>query len=70
MPTFGLELVSTMRSALEQAMTMVPAEKATTGIKAHLAECILKAAAEGVTSFEGFMAAASEQLPSILSMLS
>jgi hypothetical protein len=70
MPTFNPELIHTMKAALEEAMTMVLLEKATTGTKACLAECILKAGAEGVTSFEGFMTAAASQLPTILSMLS
>jgi hypothetical protein len=53
-----------------QAMTKVPAEQATTVTKAYVAEFILKAAAGGVTSYEGLMAAAINQLPTILSMLS
>jgi hypothetical protein len=38
-------------------------------IKAALAECILKTAAGGQTSFEGLVAAASNQIQAILSML-
>jgi hypothetical protein len=34
-----------------------------------LAECILKAAADGQTSYDGLVAAASERIQSILSML-
>jgi hypothetical protein len=49
-------------------MTKVPLEQATPGIKAYLAECILKAAAEGQTSYEGLLAAAANQLQTILSM--
>jgi hypothetical protein len=67
MPTFSPELIQTMRAALEEAMTKVPLEQATPGIKAHLAECILKAAAEGQTSYEGLIAAAADHL-TILSM--
>ena len=70
MPTFSPELINTMKAALEEAITMVPLEKATTGTKAYLAECILKAAAERVTSFDGFITAAANQLPTILSMFS
>jgi hypothetical protein len=51
-------------------MTKVPAEQATTVTKTYLAEFILKAAAEGVTSYEGLMAAVINQLPTILSMFS
>jgi hypothetical protein len=70
MPAFSPELVQTMRAALEEAMTKVPLEQANAGIKAHLAECILKAAAEGQTSYEGLIAAASDQLQTILAMFS
>jgi hypothetical protein len=69
MPAFSPELLQTMRAVLEEAMTKVPLEQANAGIKAHLAECILKAAAEGQTSYEGLIAAASDQLQTILSMI-
>ena len=67
MPTFSPELIQTMRAALEEAMTKVPLEQATPGIKACLAECILKAAAQGQTSYGGLITSATDQLPSILS---
>ncbi len=70
MPTFSPALITIMRAVLEEAMTKVPAEQATTETKAYLAEFILKAAAEGVTSYEGLMAAVINQLPTILSMFS
>jgi hypothetical protein len=69
MPTFSPELIQIMRALLEEAMTRVPLEQRTPGIKAHLAECILKAAAQGETSYEGLMAAAADQLQTVLSML-
>ena len=68
MPTFSPALITVMRAVLEEAMTKVPAEQATTVTKAYLAEFILKAAAEGLTSYEGLMAAVVNQLPTILSM--
>jgi len=49
---FDPQLVVLMRSALEEAMTKVPSECATSSTKAYLAECILKAAAQGHTSFD------------------
>jgi hypothetical protein len=70
MPTFSPALITIMRAVLEEAMTKVPAEQATTVTKAYLAEFILKAAAEGLTSYEGLMVAAINQLPIILSMFS
>jgi hypothetical protein len=51
-----------MRTVLEEAMTRVPAEQATTATKAYLAEFILKAAAGGLTNYEGLIAAAVSQL--------
>jgi hypothetical protein len=59
-----------MRAVLEEAMTKVPAEQATTVTKAYMAEFILKAAAQGLTSYGGLMAAVINQLPTILSMFS
>jgi hypothetical protein len=69
MPSYSPELVQTMRAALDEVMTKIPVEQATPGIKAHMAELILKAAAEGQTSYEGLVVAASEQIQTILSML-
>jgi hypothetical protein len=57
MPSFSPELIQIMRAALDEVMTKVPLEQATPQIKAALAECILKAAAEGQTSYEGLIAA-------------
>jgi hypothetical protein len=70
MPTFSPALITIMRAVLEEAMTKVPAEQATTVTKAYLAEFILRAAAEGLTSYEGLMAAVVNRLPTILSMFS
>jgi hypothetical protein len=68
MPAFSSELIAIMRAALEQVMTKVPPAKATPAIKAHLAESILRAAAEGETCEQGFITAAADQLPTILSL--
>ena len=68
MPSYSPELIQIMRAALDEVMTKVPLEQATPGIKAALAECILKAAAEGQTSYEGLIAAGA-QIQTILSML-
>jgi hypothetical protein len=70
MPSYGPELIHTMRAALDDVMTKVPLDQATPGVKAALAEYILKAAAQGQTSYEGLIAAASDQIQAILSMLS
>jgi hypothetical protein len=70
MPAFNPELVRLMRVVLDEVMTRVPVEQATPGIKAHLAEIILKAAAQGVTSYDGLIAAATSQLQAIVAMMS
>ena len=70
MPAFNPELVRLMRMVLEEVMARVPVDQATSGIKAHLAEIILKAAAQGETSHDGLIAAATQQIQAILAMLS
>jgi hypothetical protein len=69
MPSYSPELIQTMRAALDEVMTKVSMEQATPGVKAALAECILKAGANGQTSYDGLIAAASGQIQTILSML-
>jgi hypothetical protein len=69
MPAFDPALVDVMRSALEEVMTRVPSEYATTEAKAYLAECILKAAAQGHTSYGELVRAASEQIQLVVSLL-
>jgi hypothetical protein len=59
-----------MRNALEEVMTRVPLEYSTSATKAYLAECILKTAAQGHTSYNELIAAASDQMHVILSLLS
>ena len=68
MPQFDPELVHVMRDALEEVMTRVPAGCSTPAIKAYLAECILKAAAQGQTNYDGLVAAAADQIQMILSL--
>jgi hypothetical protein len=70
MAAFNPEFVRLMRMVLEEVMTRVPMDQATPGIKAHLAEIILKAAAQGETTYDGLVAAASNQIQAIVSMLS
>jgi hypothetical protein len=70
MPSYSPELIQTMRAALDEVMTKIPVDRATPGIKAQMAELILKAAADGQTSYEGLLAAASDQIQTILSVLS
>jgi 7-cyano-7-deazaguanine synthase in queuosine biosynthesis len=69
MPNYSPELIQTMRAALDEAMTKVPANLATPAVKAHMAEIILKAAAAGQASYEGFLVVASESIQIILSQI-
>ncbi len=69
MPHYSPQLIQTMRDALEAVMTSVPMGHATPGVKAHLAEIILQAAAQGLTSHDSLVAAASDQIQAIISML-
>jgi predicted nucleic acid-binding protein len=69
MPSYDPELITTMRAALDEVMTHVPVEQATLSIKVRLAEFILKAAAEGQTSYDALYAAAAEQIQTVISML-
>ena len=69
MPYYSPQLIQTMRDALDAVMTKVPMSHATPGIKAHLAEVILQAAAQGMTSYDGLVAAASDQIQTIISIL-
>ena len=68
MPRFDPQLIQDMRNALEEAMTKVPLDYATPAIKAYLAECILKAAAQGHTSYNELVAAAADQIHVFLSL--
>jgi len=68
MPQFDPRLIGLMRIVLEDVMTRVPMEYATPATKAYLAECILKAAAQGHTSYTELVNAASDQIQVILSL--
>jgi hypothetical protein len=69
MPQFDSELLQLMRTALEEVMTRVPVEYSTPALKAYLAECILKAAAQGQTSYDGLLAAAVDQIQAAMTLL-
>ena len=68
MPQFDNEFVQLMRTALEEVMTRVPVEYSTPALKAYLAECILKAAAQGQTSYDGLLAAAADQIQAAMTL--
>ena len=66
---YSSELIQTMRQALEAVMANIPANQSVFGLKAAVAECILKAAAHGQTSYYGLVSSASDQIQAIISML-
>ena len=70
MQKFDPQLVQVMRNALEEVMTKVPLEYSSSSTKAYLAECILKAAAQGQTSYDQLVAAAADQIDQIQVVLS
>jgi hypothetical protein len=70
MPVFNPELITLMRTVLDDAMLLMPPSVSNATTKTLLAESILKAAAQGQTSYNELFAAASGQIQTILSMLS
>ena len=70
MTSYGPELIQTMRTVLEEVMTKIPVDQATPSVKVHLAEFILKAAAEGQTTYDSLLTSTSTQIQTVLSMLS
>ena len=69
MPQFDPELIQLMRSVLEDVMTRVPLEITGTTTKVHLAEAILKSAAQGHWSYNELLAAATNQIQVLASTL-
>jgi hypothetical protein len=69
MAYYSSGLVRTMRTALDEVMTKIPADQATSAVKAKVAEVILQAAAKGQTSHQGLMSAALGQIETIVSEL-
>jgi hypothetical protein len=59
-----------MKRVLEDTMTRVPSQHSTPAAKAYFAECILKAAAQGKTSYDALLVAASDQIEVFVSLLS
>lgn len=70
MPQFDPELVSLMRTVLEDVMSKVPEDISNVTTKAFLAECILKAASQGHTSYGDLVAAATDHIQTIASLFS
>jgi hypothetical protein len=70
MPQFDPALIEIMKRVLEDTMTRVPSQHSTPAAKAFFAECILKAAAQGKTSYDALLVAASDQIEVFVSLLS
>ena len=69
MAQFNSRTVRVMRAALDGAMKKVPSKYATIATKVYLAECILKAAAKGETSYGGFVETATNQIQEAIKLL-
>jgi hypothetical protein len=68
MPEHTHQVIQDMRKALEDVMTKVPARCATAAVKVYLAECILRAAAQGHTSYNDLVVAAADQIQTAISL--
>ena len=69
MPHCDPELIQVMRNALDEVMTRVPTGYSTVEVKARLAEFILQAAAHGQTNYDALVSAATDQINTILALL-
>jgi hypothetical protein len=69
MPAFSPEAINVMRAALVTAVTQIPSDQVTQAIKVRMAEIVLKEAAKGRTTYEDLLAAASDQIQTVLRML-
>jgi hypothetical protein len=67
MPLYRPELIRLMRTVLEDVMLRVPPRISNTATKALLAETILKAAAQGQTSYNELYATAIQTIVSMVS---
>ena len=65
MPQFDPELIQVMKKVLEDIMRAF-----TPVAKAYFAECILKAAAQGKTSYDALIVAAADQIEVFVSLFS
>jgi hypothetical protein len=68
MACYSWELAQTIRAALDEVMTKIPADEATSAV-AKVAVVIFQAAAKGQTSYQGLMSVALDQIHTILSEL-
>jgi hypothetical protein len=57
-----------MRGVLEEVVGRLPLANSTPAAKAYLAECILKAAAQGQTNYDALLAAAADQIQVVVSL--
>jgi hypothetical protein len=69
MPAYAPEAIEMMRAALEAVMTRIPADQATPAIKARMAQIILQTAADGHVSYDGLLTAASDQIQTIIALV-
>jgi hypothetical protein len=68
-PYFDPELIQVMKNALDEVMAKVPTEYSTVEVKTRLAEFILQAATHGQTNYDALVSAATDQIQTVLSLL-
>jgi hypothetical protein len=61
MSSYSPELIHTMRAVLDEAMCRIPGGQTAQAARVHMAGLILRAAADGETSYEGLLIAASRE---------
>jgi hypothetical protein len=69
MACYSWELAQTIRAALNEVMTNIPADQATLAVEAKVAVVIFQAAAKGQTTYQGLVSAALDQIHTIISEL-
>lgn len=67
-PQFTPQCIRDMKNALEDVMARVPSEYTTAAVKVYLAECILRAAAQGHTNYSELVTAAADQIQTAISL--
>jgi hypothetical protein len=67
MGCYSWELAQTIRAALDEVMTKILANQATSAVKAKVAVVIFEAAAKGQTSYQGLISVVLNQIHAIIS---
>jgi hypothetical protein len=69
MACYSWELAQTIRAALDEVITKILADQATSAVKAKVAVVTFQAAAKGQTSYQGLISVALDRIHTIISEL-